>query len=120
MSSWTRCKSPAHCVRCPLSLVRRRPLALKAGAVFLAFAFLRQGSGLVMALSATPPEVPGVESDAIRTLAPVVTASLLLSLAWLVFVLWKFCQPSIRAEFVGGVDPSTDAPTGTEGPGGGA
>jgi len=86
-----------------IGLIRRRRWALSAGGVFIVLGFLRQGSALVVSLSRTPANVAGIGADTLRWFAPIEAGILILSLLWLGFVVWKFRQPSIRAEFMSGV-----------------
>lgn len=91
-----------------IGLIRRSEWVLRAGAVLLVLGGMRQASSLVVALSGSIPAVAGIDPEATKVLFWGVIAVNVVSLSWLVFLVWYFRRPSIQSEFtVQGVGPNS-------------
>jgi hypothetical protein len=82
-----------------IGLIRRRWWALPFGVALLFFGGVRQSIALYLTLSGYFSAQPGVEPEFARAAVPILSTVYVASLAWLVFLVWKFRRPAIRAEF---------------------
>ena len=82
-----------------IGLVRRESWAMPLGALLIAMGAVRQASSLIVTLSASPIQPPGVSAEQANATVPYLIGLYCFSLAWMAFLVWKFTRPQIREEF---------------------
>lgn len=82
-----------------IGLIRRRVWTYPVGALFLLLGGLRQASALFLVLSDSSSAFAGLAPERAQDMTTMVVCLYSVSLLWLLFLLWFFSRPSVRAEF---------------------